>query len=66
MTLEERIDREREALGLRPWEFAPSEVDDGPCPYSSPVVIEAWKRAQEWRRQMQEARGRKRAIRLSR
>lgn len=57
MTLEERIDREREALGLRPWQFAPSEVDDGPCPYPSPLAIAAWKQAQEWRRQMREAAG---------
>lgn len=58
MTLKERIRRETEALGLRPWEFAPSEVDDGPCPYP-PTCAGAigWRQAQEWRRQMREAKG---------
>lgn len=32
-TLAERIKRERHELNLRPWEFAPSEVDAGENPY---------------------------------
>ena len=56
MTLEERIAAERVALNLRPWEFAPSQVNDGSNPYPAGCVGHAaWIRAQALRRQLSEA-----------
>lgn len=53
----ERIRREREALQLKPWEFAPSEVDDGPCPYPPTTGgAVAWARAVELLHRWNEAR----------
>jgi hypothetical protein len=49
-TLEERIDRERRQMHLSPWQFAPSEVDDGPNPYTPGVAgYRSWIEAQAWR-----------------
>ena len=53
--LKERIRAERKALNLRPWEFAPSEVDDGPSPWSEGTVgYASWQRAQQMRRELAE------------
>jgi hypothetical protein len=50
MTVSERIAAERERLNLRPWEFAPSEIDDGECPYPPRSGgYDAWRQAQQWR-----------------
>ncbi len=57
--LEEKIRREREALGCKPWEFAPSEVDDGPNPYPPGTAGHAsWERAQALRAQLRAAKKR--------
>ena len=49
-SLSERIEHERLEMRLNPWQFAPSEIDDGPCPYShSSIGAESWKQAQRWR-----------------
>jgi hypothetical protein len=53
-TLEQRINREREEMKLAPWQFAPSEIDDGPSPYLDGAGLDSWKQAQEWRRQIRE------------
>jgi hypothetical protein len=38
------------ALGLRPWETSPLEVDDGPCPWSgNSAGAASWPQAQELR-----------------
>jgi hypothetical protein len=53
--IDERIAEERRRLHLRPWEIAPSEVDDGPNPY--PVRSaghSAWILAQQWRAEIRE------------
>lgn len=51
MTLEERIiRRERAELNVPPWGFAPSEIDDGPCPYPpGSAGAQGWAQAQAWR-----------------
>ncbi len=54
-TRAERIARERKELDLRPWEFAPSEVTDGPNPYAddpNKAGFASWNKAQELRRQI--------------
>lgn len=49
-SLAQRIERERFELDLKPWQFAPSEVDNGPIPYqSSSAGFVAWVQAQKWR-----------------
>ena len=64
MTRRERIRKERAALGLRPWEFAPSEVSEGPNPYSANSVgHQSWARAQQMRRELAEAKRKQRAAR---
>ncbi|HEV2037529.1 MAG TPA: hypothetical protein VGQ96_02895, partial [Candidatus Eremiobacteraceae bacterium] len=58
-----RIDRERQILKLRPWEFAPSEVDDGPSPYPPRCgAHDAWIQAQAWRRELLQLKKTKRGI----
>jgi hypothetical protein len=48
--LRERIARERAALGLKPWQFAPSEVDDGANPWSAGTAGHgSWAAAQRQR-----------------
>lgn len=55
MTREERIRHERAAMRIPPWGFAPSEVDDGPCPYSpTSAGGVAWAQAQAWRAEILE------------
>lgn len=55
MTREERIRHERAAMRIPPWGFAPSEVDDGPCPYSpTGPAGQAWAQAQAWRAEILE------------
>jgi len=50
MTREQRIAAEREQMNLRPWQFAPSEIDDGPCPYPpGSAGAQGWAQAQAWR-----------------
>lgn len=47
---QERIAEERERLGLRPWELAPSEAGDWPSPWpESSAGHAAWTQAQKWR-----------------
>lgn len=42
----ERINRQRERLGLAPWEFAPLEVDNGPVPYPPDTAgHQSWRQA---------------------
>jgi hypothetical protein len=49
-TLKQRIERERRELGLKPWQFAPSQVDDGPSLYPpGSAGHPAWLQAQAWR-----------------
>lgn len=51
----ERVASERERLNLRPWQFAPSEVDDGPNPYTAGTAGHAaWITAQVWRAEIRE------------
>lgn len=55
--LRERIKREREALNLSPWEFAPSQVQDRECPYPpGRAGHESWAPAQKLWREMQAAK----------
>lgn len=55
MTRSERIAAERERLNLRPWQFAPSEVNDGPSPYTGGCAGHvAWIEAQAWRAEIRE------------
>lgn len=58
-----RIKREREALNLAPWEFAPSQVQDRECPYPpGRAGYESWASAQKlWREMQAEKRKAKRA-----
>jgi hypothetical protein len=49
---EQRISRERQEMGLRPWQFAPSEIDDGPNHYARTPACAgyaAWEQAKRWR-----------------
>jgi hypothetical protein len=49
-TLQQRIARERHEMNLMPWQFAPSEIGDGPSPYPPGTAgHESWRQAQEWR-----------------
>jgi len=49
----ERVRRERLALALKPWQFAPSEVGDGVNPYASTCVgYASWEEAQAMRREL--------------
>lgn len=51
--LTERIAKERKAMNLRPWEYAPSEVDDGPNPFPPGAAGHAsWIQAQRWRAEL--------------
>jgi hypothetical protein len=44
------------ALGLRPWERSPLDVDDGPCPdWGGDQWRASWEQAQELRRQLEKA-----------
>lgn len=53
----QRVRLERQALQLKPWEFAPSEVDEGPCPYPPTAAgAVAWDRAVELLHRWNEAR----------
>jgi hypothetical protein len=57
MKHDERIDREREALALAPWELAPSEVDDGPCPWPpGSVGAASWAKALELKKSLAAAK----------
>lgn len=48
--LKQRIERERAALKLKPWQFSPSEVDDGASPWPPGSAGHAsWQQAQQWR-----------------
>ena len=49
--LQRRIAAEREAMNLRPWHFAPNEVQAAPNPYPPGCVgFESWKQAAaQWR-----------------
>ncbi len=42
-----------EAIGQRPWEYSPLDVDDGPSP--RPVHAELWTKAQELRAALEAA-----------
>jgi hypothetical protein len=45
-----RIADERKRMALKPWQYAPSEVDDGPNPYPpSAGAHQSWIEAQQWR-----------------
>jgi hypothetical protein len=45
-----RIERERREMALKPWQLAPSEVDDGPSPWPSGTAgFDAWQEAQRQR-----------------
>ena len=50
-SLQRRISLEREAMNLRPWQFAPSEVQTAPSPYPAGCVgFESWRHtAAQWR-----------------
>jgi hypothetical protein len=46
----QRIAKERTELKVAPWQFAPSEVDDGRNPYpESTAGFAAWEQAKKWR-----------------
>ena len=49
--LQRRIAAEREAMNLRPWQFAPSEAQAAPNPYSLGCAgFESWEQAAaQWR-----------------
>jgi hypothetical protein len=48
-----RIEAEKTALRLKPWEFGPSDLKIyEACPYTTPQVRESWARAIELRRQL--------------
>jgi hypothetical protein len=47
-----RIERERAEMKLKPWELAPSEVDDGPSPWPGGVGAQSWAKAQQQRREI--------------
>jgi hypothetical protein len=55
-TREERIADERRRLRLKPWQFAPSEVDDaGPSPYQPGATgFRSWVEAQRMRAEIRE------------
>lgn len=58
--LKERIRRERQAMNLAPWQFAPSEVDDGPNPWPKGTAGHtSWIQAQRWRRELREREAQK-------
>lgn len=49
--LQNRIDRQRARLGVKPWEVCPLEVDFGPCPWRpGTAAYESWPKAQELKR----------------
>ena len=49
--LRDRIDRQRERLGIKPWEVCPLEVDFGPCPWPPGTgAYESWQHAQALKR----------------
>ncbi len=51
-----RIEAERKAMNLRPWEFAPSEVNDGPSPWpESSAGFNSWRMARRWRDEIRAA-----------
>lgn len=51
--LKKRIRRERSEMGLKPWQLSPSQVNDGPNPYSpSCAGWAAWEEAQRWREEI--------------
>ncbi len=58
---ERRIDAERKALNLRPWEFSPTEVQDYECPYPTEHVRRQWAEAAALWREMQQRRKAKRS-----
>lgn len=50
-----RIATERKRMRLAPWQFSPSEISDGPNPYSPLVAgYRAWLEAQRWRAEIRE------------
>lgn len=52
-TISEIIEQERIALGLAPWQLAPAEADDGPCPWPANTAgYAAWHEAVELRRRL--------------
>jgi len=54
-TQDDRIAAERERMNLKPWQFAPSEVNDGPSPYTGNCAGHAsWIEAQAWRAEIRE------------
>jgi len=61
-TEKRRIDAERKALNLRPWEFSPTEVQDYECPYPDEQVRRQWAEAAALWRQMQAARRAKKKV----
>ena len=57
--LRHRISLEREAMNLRPWQFAPSEVQAASNPYPAGCVgFESWKQATAQWRELVAARNR--------
>ncbi|OGI41825.1 MAG: hypothetical protein A2150_00480 [Candidatus Muproteobacteria bacterium RBG_16_64_11] len=51
--LTQRIKRERRELNLAPWQFAPSEVDAGKCPYPvHSVGGDSWAEARAMREEI--------------
>lgn len=57
MNRAQRIQKERADLRLKPWEFSPSEVDDGSCPYPPDSVGAAsWHKAQRMRQSIKAQR----------
>jgi hypothetical protein len=40
------------ALGLKPWEASPVDVDEEPCSWSGNLYADSWSRAQELRREL--------------
>ena len=53
---QKRIARERSELNLAPWQFAPSEINDGPNPYSTSASAGngAWEDAKSWRAEIRQ------------
>ena len=43
------------ALGLKPWDFSPLDVDDGECPYPGFPQNENWQRANDLRAALEAA-----------
>ncbi len=57
-----RIDAERSAMNLRPWEFSPTQVQDFECPYPTAHIRRQWAEAAALWKQMQAAKKAKRKV----